>query len=675
MQSHRRPSSPSIRALATSAIALIVAVGGGDRVATHQPGATVSTAVIEKAQADGRVRVIVRVDVPARPEGELDGPAAVEQRQVITDTQNTILDGLAATDFRVARQFDIIPYMALEVTPEALARLAQQPGVLSVVEDELSAPSLADSTTLVKATNAWTAGYDGTGWTVAVLDTGVDKTHSFLTGKVVSEACYSGNSNCPNGGTTDTAAGAGVNCAYAPTGCRHGTHVAGIAAGTSGSFSGVAKGASVIAIQVFSRFTSGCGSETPCALSFSSDQVAGLLRVYDLRSTYQIAAANMSLGGSTKYISQAACDSDNTLNGRKAAIDTLRSVGIAMVIASGNSGYVDGMGAPGCISTAVSVGSTSKADAVSSFSNSASFLSLLAPGQSINSSIPGGAFDFFNGTSMATPHVAGAWAILKQYSPAASVTTILDALRTSATVTDSRNGIATPRIDLLTGLDALGGTRTLAINDVSLVEGNAGTSTATFTVSLSAAAFSTVTVNYQTADGTAASSSDFVATSGTLTFTAGQTSQTFGVVVNGDTTVESNESFAVNLSAATGASISDSQGFGTIVDDDTGAFTDPTVTAGETTIRAVHITELRTRIDNIRIARGLSAFAYTDPTLTVGSTAIKAVHILELRTALADAYVAAGRAVPTYTGATPGAGTAVLAASITELRAAVFAIE
>lgn len=317
---------------------------------------------------------------------------------------------------------------------------------------------------------------EGTGWAVAVLDTGVDKVHPFLTGKVVEEACFSGNSNCPNGSPTQLGPGAGVPCIYAPNGCRHGTHVAGIAAGRGSSFSGVARGADLIAIQVFSSFTgtNNCGTgEDPCPLSFASDQIAGLERVFTLRTSRQIAAANMSLGGG-KFLDQASCDAENVA--RKAAIDNLRSVGIATVIASGNDGFHDGLNAPACISSAVSVGSTTKTDQVSSFSNSASFLSLLAPGSSINSSVPGGDFAFFNGTSMAAPHVAGAWAILKQRAPTATVAAVLNALRsTGLPVTDTRShNLTTPRIRIFRALNALGSSLfcNIQLNQTTFVDTN-----------------------------------------------------------------------------------------------------------------------------------------------------------------------------------------------------------
>jgi hypothetical protein len=103
-------------------------------------------------------------------------------------------------------------------------------------------------------------------------------------------------------------------------------------------------------------------------------------------------------------------------------------------------------------------------------------------------------------------------------------------------------------------------------------------------------------------------------------------------------------------------------------------FTDDPLSAG-TLIKAVHITELRSRIDAIRAARGLPAFSYGDPTLTVGSTVVRAVHITDLRTALSQAYVAAGSTPPTYTDPSLAAGVPVKVAHIAELRAAIVAIE
>ena len=110
---------------------------------------------------------------------------------------------------------------------------------------------------------------------------------------------------------------------------------------------------------------------------------------------------------------------------------------------------------------------------------------------------------------------------------------------------------------------------TLSIDDVAVAEGNSGTTTLGFTVSLSAASDQTVTVDFATADGTATTAdADYVTAWGTLSFSPGVTTQPLSVTVNGDVKNEANETLEVNLSAATNAPIWDSQGIGTINNDD-----------------------------------------------------------------------------------------------------------
>jgi subtilisin family serine protease len=448
---------------------------------TPEPSArAMAFAVLADRLAEsGTLPVIVRLRVAFAPEDELHGAAeAGDQRAEIARAQGAIERELAGTGASHLRKFPYIPFVALRVNVTALEALRRSPWVESVVEDVPELLTLSESTALTGAatpvTGAWAQGFTGAGQTIAVLDTGVHGAHPFLTGKVVVEACFSnadGNggqeSVCPNDAPTMTGPTAAqpcnINGADPLRQCDHGTHVAGIAVGRAyagqpgGPFSGVAPDATVIAVQVFTRFTgSFCGSFSPCYATYPSDQVAALNFVYGLRSAYNIAAVNLSLGGG-RFYTQPACDSAQSGTGRKAAIDLLRSVGIATVAASGNDGFTDSMNAPGCISSAVSVGSAGDGsggvvtDTVSAFSNSAPFLSLLAPGQWINSSVPGG-FANYQGTSMATPHVAGAWAVLKQAKPAATVDEALNALRaTGLPITDTRSGAGnrvTPRLQL-----------------------------------------------------------------------------------------------------------------------------------------------------------------------------------------------------------------------------------
>jgi len=306
---------------------------------------------------------------------------------------------------------------------------------------------LASSAQVIGAPTAWTRGYDGAGRVVVVLDTGVETTHPFFSspGKIVAEACFSTNdgedviSFCPNESNSAIGPGSGVNCPANVSNCWHGTHVAGIAVGNNGSGPdiGIGRGAGLVSIQVYSRFNaaSSCPGSNPCALSFPSDQIEALEHVLELQETLAIAAVNLSLGGSG-YTDQEQCDQEQAA--RKEAIDNLRGVGIASIIASGNAGQKNALYTPACISSAISVGATTDADAVSSFSNVASFLDLLAPGSAINSSVLGGGVASMNGTSMAAPHVAGAWAVLRQSAPEATVDEILAALRDTGTVVDDQ---------------------------------------------------------------------------------------------------------------------------------------------------------------------------------------------------------------------------------------------
>lgn len=109
---------------------------------------------------------------------------------------------------------------------------------------------------------------------------------------------------------------------------------------------------------------------------------------------------------------------------------------------------------------------------------------------------------------------------------------------------------------------------TLSVSDVSVVEGNSGTTNAVFTVTLSAASANAVSVRYATANGTAQAGSDYTGQSGTLTFSPGQTSRTISVPVFGDTAVEPDETFTLTLTAPTAATLARSMATGTIRNDD-----------------------------------------------------------------------------------------------------------
>lgn len=435
-----------------------------------------------KVQAEGRVRVIIGL----RPEGGSeeavssnfkDAAARAAMVSRVDRTQQELLDRMSSYSLSSIRRFKYIPYLAMEVDAAALEALASDPEVFSIEEDKLLKPMLEESIPLVGAPQAWSQGFSGSGQTIAILDTGVDKTHRFLAGKVVSEACYSGSgrgeSLCPGGVTQSIAPGSGLPCSDPDLSrCFHGTHIAGIAAGRGPDFSGVARDAGLISIQVFSKLgPDDCSeeeeeeeeSDEPCMRSSLTDQISGLERILELSDRFDVVAVNLSLG--TKETFPAVCD--NFAPAYKAIVDRLQAVGIAAISSSGNEESSTGIDFPACISSVVSVGSTddgspgrddseTKRDEVSDFSNSSPELDLLAPGRWITSSYPENYFATTSGTSLAAPHVAGAWAVLKSKAPSASVEQVLSALKsTGVSITDTRNNVTRPRIQVDAALSAL----------------------------------------------------------------------------------------------------------------------------------------------------------------------------------------------------------------------------
>jgi hypothetical protein len=115
----------------------------------------------------------------------------------------------------------------------------------------------------------------------------------------------------------------------------------------------------------------------------------------------------------------------------------------------------------------------------------------------------------------------------------------------------------------------------ISIGDASAAEGNAGTTTLSVPVTLSAASLSPVTVGYATADGTASAGSDYTAASGTVAFKAGETEQTISISVAGDTAIEQDETFTVTLSNPVNAKVAKASATVTIRNDDTAVSVTP----------------------------------------------------------------------------------------------------
>ena len=203
--------------------------------------------LLRKAHSEGKVRVIIGLRTSSAPEGGPTDPGiSASQRLRVSRAQESLLGSIHVSDESSIRRFRHIPFMALGLDEAVLRNLMNNPLVSSIEEDMLHRPTVLQYTSSLIGVDSVEAGqYTGAGQTIVILDTGVDKTHLFLDGKIVDEACFSTNdinngvtSLCPNGEISQTGNGAGVYCPAVFSDCFHGTHVAGIAAGNKLNFIG-----------------------------------------------------------------------------------------------------------------------------------------------------------------------------------------------------------------------------------------------------------------------------------------------------------------------------------------------------------------------------------------------------------------------------------------------------
>lgn len=468
------------------AVSVIIAVAAAAEPPRQAPLAgTPMERLLDVIAKEGRVSVIVRVRLTERfvPEPRLPAEKKKNQRAEMRRVKDQVIARNPRAAVQKNRDFASIPAFTVVITDaKALRDLAVDPGVEAITEDVYAEPILAESIPIVGADVAWASPYNvkGTNKAVVIIDSGVDKAHTFFKTNNVTrvieaeEACFSSNEGlyvetCAgvSGGSDDSVtqfgSGAAAPCAVSNTeNCSHGTRVTGVAAGAGSQFSGVAPEVKIIAINVASAFpcSGTCGSDTYSTRFRTSDVLAALDHVYSeiLGRRTDVVAVNLSIAfhpSESAGYQASACDSLTAFTMNLAnAIDNIHESGVAVVAGAGNASSTYGLPAPACIGNAIAVGATTDADQVPSYSNSAPNVDLLAPGgasatNGITTSVPGGGFLTDFGTSLAAPHVTGAFALLKQYAPAATVDDLLARFITNGVaVTDSRNNVTKPRLDI-----------------------------------------------------------------------------------------------------------------------------------------------------------------------------------------------------------------------------------
>jgi uncharacterized repeat protein (TIGR01451 family) len=354
------------------------------------------------------------------------------------NVKNKVDQAIIRSDIIQLKDYQSLPMsMKRFTTKGGLNAFLTNPRIKAVFLNEKLHYVLAESLPLIGQPSVAAVGtnnpsYLGSGTTVAVIDGGID----------INNPAF-GSCTAVNAPASCHVIASNSFAATPETNHSHGDNVAAIVLG-------VAPGSKIAALNVFDN-TGG---------ALVSDIISAINWAITNRTTFNIVAINMSLGGPTKFTTPCT----NLTDWSVTPIANAKNAGISVIVASGNSSFLDGLASPACAPSAISVGavydsnvgpvswlttpncsdSVTSADKVICFSNSANYLTMIAPGAFINA-----AGFSFGGTSQAPPHVAGAVAVLRSAFPNETLTQTQTRLINSGTpILDTRNNITKPRLNL-----------------------------------------------------------------------------------------------------------------------------------------------------------------------------------------------------------------------------------
>ncbi|MGW5555990.1 S8 family serine peptidase [Micromonospora sp. NPDC003944] len=444
-----RPTGPTSGTPAPHAAPVRITLITGDQVdlvtaapgrvaATVRPGPGRERIVFQTTQVDGSLRVLPSDALPYVSSGVLDAnlfdvqglaadgygdtargnlplivryqePAAGRVRPLAGATDARALESINGAALRVGKGDLGGLWSTLAGTPTTRTTAAAPRlggGIARVWLDGKVRPTLEHSVPQIGAPTAWAAGRDGSGVTVAVLDTGVDATHPDLAGRIAEAQDFSGSGSARDGH-------------------GHGTHVAATIAGSGAASDGLRKGVAPGARLLVGKVLDDGGS------GYDSSIIAGM----EWAAHSGAKVVSMSLGGDP---------TDGTDPMSQAVNDLSAETGALFVVAAGNAGAARTVGTPGAAAAALTVGAVDRDDNLAEFSSRGPRLGdnglkpeITAPGVGIVAARAAGttmgtpvgdAYTTASGTSMATPHVSGAAAILAQEHPDWTAGKLKDAL-------------------------------------------------------------------------------------------------------------------------------------------------------------------------------------------------------------------------------------------------------